>query len=524
MAARSSLDRDRPRETVTLARNLVSRYLAIIIEAALGLVILPFNVAHLGQAGYGLWMLTASVTAYFSVLDLGYAGSIVRFVAHYRARRDARALNEILSTMAVVFLALAAVAYLAGIGIALAIGHLFTLTPDQVSTGRIVLLILSLNVSAGIAFTVYGGVVNGFQRYDLNNVVGTASSLATAAVNVLVLWLGYGLVTLVAATTAVRLVTYLVYRANAYRVFPELRLSRTLIRKDRLRELTSFSVYISLSDWAAKLNYSVDALVIGAFMGPAAVAVWSVAQRIADAAVRLTNQLSDVLFPTIVDHASSSRTDRLALILVESTRLSLAAAMPVGLGVAVMAEPLITAWVGAAFNDSVVVLQLLMVTVILRVGNATSFALLKGSGEHRLAAVTNAVAAVANLGLSIALIRPLGYAGVAIGTIVPVALVALTVVFPTACRRVGIPLHTALAKGVLPTVWPGVVMAVGLLLVRDSVRDSLLSIAAALVLAGLAYAVMFVFLSLGADDRRRYTARLSALWWRSRFQPVQEGA
>ena len=31
-------------------------------------------------------MLTASMTAYFSVLDLGYGGALVKFVAQYRAQ------------------------------------------------------------------------------------------------------------------------------------------------------------------------------------------------------------------------------------------------------------------------------------------------------------------------------------------------------------------------------------------------------------------------------------------------------
>ena len=41
-------------------------------QALIGLVLLPFNVHHLGQSAYGLWMLTASLTTYFSVLDLGF--------------------------------------------------------------------------------------------------------------------------------------------------------------------------------------------------------------------------------------------------------------------------------------------------------------------------------------------------------------------------------------------------------------------------------------------------------------------
>ena len=81
-----------------VAHNVSTRYLAYLVDAILGLVMLPFNLAHLGMAAYGLWMLTTSFTAYFAMLDLGYGGALVRFVAQYRARRDARALNEVLST------------------------------------------------------------------------------------------------------------------------------------------------------------------------------------------------------------------------------------------------------------------------------------------------------------------------------------------------------------------------------------------------------------------------------------------
>ena len=39
-----------------------TRYLAIAAETALGLVMLPFNLAHLGTADYGLWVLLGSIT------------------------------------------------------------------------------------------------------------------------------------------------------------------------------------------------------------------------------------------------------------------------------------------------------------------------------------------------------------------------------------------------------------------------------------------------------------------------------
>ncbi len=45
------------------------------------------------------------------MLDLGYGGALVRFVAQYRAREDARSLNEVLSTLAVVYASIGAATY-----------------------------------------------------------------------------------------------------------------------------------------------------------------------------------------------------------------------------------------------------------------------------------------------------------------------------------------------------------------------------------------------------------------------------
>ncbi len=132
-----------------------------------------------------------------------------------------------------------------------------------------------------------------------------------------------------AATTTVRVAAYFIYRRNAFRVFPPLQIRPSLFRRSRLREVTGFSVYASIIDWANKLNYQMDQVVIGIFLGSTYVAVWAPAERIISGVQRLTNQLNGVLFPTIVDSDASQRNERLQQILLQGTRLSLAMVVPV---------------------------------------------------------------------------------------------------------------------------------------------------------------------------------------------------
>lgn len=493
-----------------VAWNVSSRYAAILVDTTLGLVMLPFNIAHLGQAAYGLWLLSASITSHFSILDLGYGGSLIKFIAQYRAQRSVRALNEITSTLFFVFAVFGTLAYLGAAIAAFNLDWIFKLTPDQAETGKWVVVAVALPLALNFPFSVYGGIVGGFQRYHVNSVVAIATSIAVAAVNVAVLLTGHGLVTMVFATTAVRVASYFIYRLNAHRIFPALSIRFEYFQRDRLRELTGFSVYSALIDWGNRLNYSLDQMVIGAFIGPAAVAIWAPAERIISGTQLLTNQLNGVLFPVVVDSDALKRQERLQQVLLEGTRFSLVMVLPIAATLVALAHDLIQAWVGRrnpALMGAVPIVQLLAFAVAVRVGNARGTIILKGAGLHRMLAWTNILTGVVNVALSIALVYRFGLVGVAVGTLIPIAFASIFVLYPAACRRVGLPVWTAVRKAVLPPLWPAVVVGCILGLVRGLAAGTLVGVALLAAAGGLLYLGLFFGVAIARRDRVLYTTK-----------------
>lgn len=492
----------------TVALNVTARWITIVFELVLGLLMLPFNTRRLGAADYGLWILASSIVAYFPVLDLGYGGAMDRFVAHYRARRNARAINEIASTLFVVFAGIGLVGFAVVCIVAWQVDVLFNLSPEQGRTGRLLLLLVGVQFTFGLPFAAFGSVVNGFQRTYLNGVVGTIVTLAVAAVNVAVLIGGAGLVELVAAMTATRMLGFFWYRLNAYRVFPLLRIRPSLFRRARLREVTGFSVYMLIQRAANKANYATDPMIIAAFLSTGAVAIWTVAQRLADMVLRLTNQLNDVLFPVVVDCDSAQRDDRLRDLLVQGTRLSLGLALPVAGGLALLADQVVLGWTGPEFRNAAVLVQFLAVVVLVRVGTATAGTVLRGAGHHRLLAYSNLIAAAVNVVLSVLLIRTHGLPSVAVATLIPVTIRGFAILVPVACARVGVSARAFVAEAVWPAVWPAVV-ALGLLaLLRQRVPPSLLPSVLSGAGAGLLYMLLFGTIAIGRVDRRRYITKL----------------
>lgn len=485
-------------------RNVSLNYVVTATELLVGIFMLPFNVSHLGQSAYGLWVLVASITVYFSLLDMGYGVAQVRFAAKYRAERNTDALNEVASTMFWMFTVIGALAFSLALLLAFNLQHMFHLTTSQAQTGRIVFLFISGYVAIGFPASVFGGIVNGFQRIYLNGVVALTTTLVVAAVNVIVLLSGYGIVELVAATTVVRILSYVAYAMNAYRVFPQLRIRLRYFKPSRLREITGFSIFILLIDLANKLNYSTDTIVVGAFVGTVAVAVWAVAQRLIDIVQRITDQLNSVLFPVVVDSSTNQQLDRLRKILLQGTLLSLACVVPLATGLALLAKPLIMLWVGSDFEGSVPIVYVLAIVVALRVGNATSAVILKGSGQHRLLAISNMSMAIGNLVLSIFLVRSLGLIGVAIGTLIPMIVTAAFVVFPAACRRLELRPFQVVRQSVWPVVWPAAVMAAVLLATRSLNRGGWAFLALQVALGGAVYTALFLTFAISRGERQWY--------------------
>ena len=498
----------------TVARNVSTRYLSILADMGIGLALVPFNLAYLGKSEYGLWILLGSVTMHFSAFEMGNSGALVKFMAQYRAHRNARAINEIASTMFVTFGLVGAGAYLLLTGVAFNLEYLFAMTAEQARVGQWILLIIGLHTILNFPFGVYGSVTGGFQRYDVNNLVAVVTSLTAAAVNVAVVLAGYDLITLVAATTAVRMSAYLVYRANAFRVFPELQVRPSLFRRARLKEVMGFSIYTTTIDWANKLNYQLDEIVVGAFLGPAFVAVWAPAERIVSGVQRLTNQVNGVLFPLIVDSDQTNQQRRLQQILLQGTRLSLAMVVPIAGAIFVLADPLIRAWLREGADSvagAIPVLQILAIAVAIRVGDATGTTLLKGSGRHKMLAGVNLGTGAVNVALSALLIGPFGLIGVAYGTLIPIAFSATFILFPAACRRVGLPVAQAFRNAILPALWPAVAAAGFLWLVRPHVPEGLVGVALASFASGLLYLVLFIGVAITRDDRAFYWSKARQL-------------
>jgi O-antigen/teichoic acid export membrane protein len=498
-------------------RNVVTgtatKYLLLAVNIGLGVFLMPFTLRHLGAAEYGLWMLVASMTYYFQLLDLGYGSGVVRHIAEADARHDLDRVNRIVSTFVIVY---AGLGMAAAVGVAAIIAWIIPRFPrlhaDQIARAQILLALMGARIAVGFPMTVFGAVTTARQRFALNNSVAIAVALVNGAATYLVLSAGYGLVALVAATTAVGLSSYAAYACTARIAMPTLRIRVSAFSRGLVREVTTYSVYLFLIDIAIQIGFNLDNLVIGAVLGTSAVAVYAIALRLADYQRQMCNQFNGLLFPVVVRFDASGRRDALHDLLVDGTRIALTLVVGVTICVVGFGRPLIVQWMGPGFAGSVVPLYVLALTGVVLVGQGPLGNILLGTGRHRLVAVVALLEALVNLALSLVLVRRYGITGVAVGTALPVLVANLCILLPAACRQVEIGVGT-FARLVAS---PAIVGAVPAVFVAMALRlwwppESLIATMAEGAVTGAVYLTVVAIGGLDSQVRHRYLGQIRHL-------------
>lgn len=494
----------------TAASNLLAgtlaKYALLAVSIGTGIFLMPFTVRHLGKAQYGLWMLVASVTYYFGLLDLGYGNGVVRHIVEADARGDARAMNRIVSTFVCVYAAIGAAACIVcALVILYALPRFPNLSASDVRTAQIVLAILGARIAIGYPMTVFGAVTNARQGFVLNNSIAIAVVILNAVVTYAVLAAGGGLIALVSTTAAVSATGYIGYAWSAWRVFPELEIRPRHFSRQDWREVSAFSMYLFVVGLGSQISFNVDNLVVGAYLGTAAVAVYVVAARVGEYQRRVCDQFSGMLFPVVVGLGARGDRDGLRAALVDGTRVSVLLVVGVTTCLVGFAQPLIEHWMGAGFEGSVASFYVLAFVGVLMVSHAAQSNILLATGGHRLVALIWIAEAAANLALSLILVRRFGAVGVALGTALPMTIGHVFVMTPAACRRVDLAMGRYLAQTVVPALAsavPAIACAVALRIFLPPLTTTMVLVEAAAT--GALYVFTVAAAGLDRSTRRLY--------------------
>jgi O-antigen/teichoic acid export membrane protein len=243
---------------------------------------------------------------------------------------------------------------------------------------------------------------------------------------------------------------------------------------------------------------------------------FALAQRLAESVFLLANQFLKVLLPVAAGFDPARDAARLRSLFLTGTRLGLVLALPVALIVGILAPALLTAWVGREYAEHAPLVAILAAAFVVDAVTWPAGSVLVGIGRQRPLAWMAAANGAGNVVLSIALVKPFGLTGVAIGTLVPNVCEGLLLAVPYAMRTIGVTARQLLRTSLLPHLVPSAVVAASLMLARVTVDPAALALAGVALAAAAVYPLLYLALG-GATTERDYV--LSAIRRTSRRLP-----
>jgi O-antigen/teichoic acid export membrane protein len=441
------------RRSTRIVRNTLSNSVGRVVTMATSFVMTPFILHSVGEAAFGTWVLANVLVSYGALLDLGMGSAIVKHVADARAREDIDDAHTLLATATRAYAGLAVVAVTAGLVLS-TVGSRLIGVGTGASTGRAVLVLVSVTFAINLAATPVTATLRGLQRYDVTNALTVVSALTTAALTVVVLRSGGGLVGMVAVTVPVALVSQAVAVVVLRRVDRTFAVRWSPTSRSAARKLTRFGLTLTVSQVAVLLQKRTSEIVIGALVSVSAVAPYALARRLSDLPHMISDQFIKVLLPVASELHATGSPEAMRRLYLASTRVTLALMFPLGLCTAFLSADLLELWVGAQYRDQAVLVVILVIASVAFTSQWPAGSVFQGMGRFGPFAVASLLSGVANVALSLLLVRPFGLVGVAVGTLVPTVLEAFFFAGPYSMRKLGIP-GTALLRQVLaPTVLP----------------------------------------------------------------------
>jgi O-antigen/teichoic acid export membrane protein len=425
-----------------IARNVLFNWLGTIANMAVGFFLSPFIVHRLGNVAFGVWVLAISVVAYLGLLDLGMQSSVLRFVSKGHTQNDHQSASEAISAALWVRVQISALILLLSAGLAAVFPLIFKVPPVLASDARIAILLIGVKMAISMSIGVVGGVLSALNRYDLQNYASLTQTAVRVAGVVAVLRSGHGIVAIAVCELIAALIGNGILVWMARRIYPELRVQLSKPKSETLKRIWTYSSYAFLTTIAVQLVYQTDNLVVGAFVSASAVTYYAIANSLCSYASQMVGAMGSTFVPAASTYEASGDTDRLLMLYKNGTRATLAISLPILISLIVRGRSFIGLWMGPQYSQrSGTVLMILGTALLFAFANRAAQSIAFGIEKHKTGAIWAIGEGIANLTLSIILVRRYGIYGVAIGTMIPSLIVQLALWPGYISKLVGLSMH-----------------------------------------------------------------------------------
>lgn len=403
---------------LTIFSSFMARGLSVLVS----LISVPLTLNYLGAERYGLWLTINSIVGVFTFADLGIGNGLLNVISDAFGKKDvAKARAYIASAFAI--LTLVAI----GMGIVFFIvypfipwANFFNVQSDIAAAEvgpsiQIIVICFLIQIPIGLVSKIQAGYQESYIVYFWS-IIGKLMTLGTL---LLAISVQGGLPLLILALMGTPLLASLFNTIHFFKFRqPELWPRRQEINLSYGKQLLYTGMHFFILQSVGVIAFSSDSIVLARILGPDAVAQFGVTSQLFGLPAILITIVLTPLWPAYAEAMAIGDGQWVRRIFQRSLMLTVAIAIPLSTLLLIFGNDLFRLWIGTEVTPPKTLMVALAIWHSMTGINGNISSLLNGSGIIRFQIICGVLMAIANILLSIYLVRIWGVSGVTWGSII----------------------------------------------------------------------------------------------------------
>lgn len=485
--------------------GIMLQYIQMGLNIIIHLIYTPAMISILGKNEYGIYSLASSVISYLSLLSLGFGASYIRFYTRYKNQQNTKAINELNGLYLLVFSTIGIISLLSGLFIAKNVEIFFndSYTLQELKLASILMVFLAINLAISFPASLFVSYISSQEKFIYQKLMNMGKTIVSPCLCIALLFLGYGSIGMVVATTALSLVVDII---NILYCIRKLGMDFSIgeNNKELLVEISKFSAFIALNQIIDQLNWQTDKLVLGKIINASAVSIYSIGSTLNTMYISFSTAIVSVFTPKVhrIVAEAEDADNKLTDLFIRIGRIQYFVLMLILSGFVLYGKFFIYKWVGEGFDEAYYVALFLMCPITISLIQNLGIEIQRAKNKHQFRSIIYTIMAVLNILVSIQFCKVYGIVGVAFGTTISLLFANGLIMNWYYQKRLGINIIRFWKSIFISSRGLIIPICFGLVVLKCYELKGYLDLLLVLILYTIVYCVSVFFFSMNSGEKR----------------------
>lgn len=400
----------------------VLSYLSLILGTIVSMIYTPIMTSRLGQSEYGVYSLVLPMVSYLNLFSFGLGSAYTRFYTRYKVDDDRQGMAK-LNGMFIIIYSILGILVLA-VGFIIAANPLVAfgskLTPDELSLASRLMYIMTITAAVTFPISVFESNAMVNERYVFLKIIALIKSVLNPLIIIPLLLIGYRSEAIAYLSLIFAVVSGFF---NIRYCFKKLKIKFRFGNFDfgLLKEMFKFTSYVFIGIVVDQLNWTIDKLLLGRFVGSGSVSIYNIASQLNIYYMSMATTFSGILTPRVHQMVTTNRSNKeISDLFIKVGRFQFIILTMILFGFIAVGYPFVLKWGGPEYGASYAIAIILFIPTILPCIQNLGIEIQRAKNMHKFRSIVYLLVAIVNIFLSIPLCIYFKEIGVAVGTAIPV--------------------------------------------------------------------------------------------------------